>query len=102
MVASIANAISAYANAGRMVAPPGASGEAPAGTSFGDLLKQAAGDTVDTLKQGEAASLQAVTGKADLAQVTAAVTNAEVVLQAVVAVRDRVVQAYQDISRLSI
>jgi flagellar hook-basal body complex protein FliE len=102
MVANFANAISAYANAGRMTAPPSAGAEPTGGASFGEMLKQAAGDTVDALRHGEAASLQAAAGKADLAQVTAAVTNAEVVLQAVVAVRDRVVQAYQDISRLSI
>src|SRR5437899_1784253 len=51
---------------------------------------------------GEAASLNAVTGKADMSEVVTAVTNAEVALQTVTAVRDRVIQAYQDILRMPI
>jgi flagellar hook-basal body complex protein FliE len=54
------------------------------------------------LRQGEASSLQAVTGKADLTAVTQAVNNAEIALQAVTAVRDRVIAAYQDISKMPI
>jgi flagellar hook-basal body complex protein FliE len=100
MVATVANAAAAYANAGRM----GGSGLAPRdGTGFADMLKQAAGDAVDALKTGEAQSLQAVTtGKADLTTVTAAVNNAEIALQAVIAVRDKVIAAYQDISKMPI
>jgi flagellar hook-basal body complex protein FliE len=41
------------------------------------LLKEAAGDVGDALHKSEAASLQAVTGKPDLAQVAAAVNNAK-------------------------
>lgn len=101
MVATIANAAAAYANAGRI----GGSGLAPrdGSTGFADLLKQAAGDAVDALKTGEAASMQAVTtGKADLTKVTAAVNNAEIALQAVIAVRDKVIAAYQAISQMPI
>lgn len=100
MVATIANAAAAYANAGRI----GGSGSAAAGGGgFEDMLKQAAGDAVDALKTGEAQSLKAVTtGKADLTAVTEAVNNAEIALQAVIAVRDKVIAAYQDISKLAI
>src|SRR5260221_305873 len=66
--------------------------------TFKSVLDQAAG----VLKQGEAASLKAVTGKADISEVVTAVTNAEVALQTVTAVRDRVIQAYQDILRMPI
>jgi flagellar hook-basal body complex protein FliE len=45
-------------------------------------------------------SLQSVTGKTDLAAVTEAVTNAQVALQTVVAVRDRIISAYQDILKM--
>jgi flagellar hook-basal body complex protein FliE len=102
MAVPISNAIAAYANAGSI----GAAGTAPrpdaTGAGFGDMLAQAAGDLTQTLHQGEAASLQAATGKADLNQVVMAVNNAEVTLQAVIAVRDRIIQAYQDISKLAI
>ncbi len=100
MAPSITNAIAAYANAGKIAAPGGA--QSAQGTGFADLLKEAAGDATQALRQGEAASLEAVTGKADLAKVTEAVNNADVALQAVIAVRDRVIQAYQDISKMPI
>ncbi|HKW54950.1 MAG TPA: flagellar hook-basal body complex protein FliE [Stellaceae bacterium] len=101
MAAPISNAIAAYTNAGRVA---GAAGPAAAdgGESFAALLKQSAGDVGDALHKGEAASLQAVTGKPDLAQVAAAANNAEIALQAVIAVRDRVIQAYNDISKMPI
>jgi flagellar hook-basal body complex protein FliE len=100
MVASVANAAAAYANASKMTGTGGAAGGA--GGGFSDLLQQAAGDVVGALKTGEAQSLQAVTGKADLTAVTEAVNNAQIALQAVLAVRDKVIAAYQDISKLSI
>ena len=99
MVASISNAVAAYANAGKIAGPGLAARD---GGSFADLLKQAGGDAMGALKQGEAQSLQAVTGKADVTDVVTAVSNAEVALQTVTAVRDRVIQAYQDILRMPI
>jgi flagellar hook-basal body complex protein FliE len=95
------DAAHAYANAGKMAATGGGA-EQGAGGSFGDLLRQATNSVVDTVGKGEQASLQAAAGKADLAQVTQAVSNAEVAVQTVVALRDRVVQAYQDIMRMPI
>ncbi|HXQ51244.1 MAG TPA: flagellar hook-basal body complex protein FliE [Stellaceae bacterium] len=97
---NFADAVNAYASAGRMAstqAAPGAAGE-----GFGDMLRRAAAGVVDTVGKGEQASLQAAMGKADLANVTEAVNNAEVAVQTVVAIRDRVVQAYQDIMRMPI
>ena len=97
---NFADAVNAYQNAGRIAtgqaASPGADG------SFGDLLRHAAGNVVDTISKGEQASLQAATGSADLTAVTAAVNNAEVAVQTVVAIRDRVISAYQDIMRMPI
>jgi flagellar hook-basal body complex protein FliE len=95
------DAVNAYANAGRMATAETTPGAAP-GEGFGDMLRKAANGVVDTVSKGEQASLQAATGKADLAQVTEAINNAEVAVQTVVAIRDRVVQAYQDIMRMPI
>ena len=99
MVATIANAVAAYANAGRI----GSAGSHQAGNEYADLVKHAARDAIAALKNGEDESLQAVTtGKADLTAVTEAVNNAEIALQAVIAVRDKVISAYQDISKMPI
>ncbi len=101
MAVDFNSAINAYANANRIAS--GAAGAAPAaagGESFSKLLQQAGASVVDALNKSETSSLQAVTGKADLASVTEAVTNAQVALQTVVAVRDRVIAAYQDIMKM--
>ena len=101
MAAPIATAAAAaYAQAAKTAGPGIAARED--GGGFADLLKQAADGAVGALKQGEAASLKAVTGKADISEVVTAVTNAEVALQTVTAVRDRVIAAYQDILRMPI
>ncbi len=102
MVATVSTAAAAYATASKMTGAGSAGAPAAGGDGFADLLQQAAGDAVSALKSGEAQSLQAVTGKADLTAVTEAVNNAEIALQAVLAVRDKVISAYQDISKLSI
>jgi flagellar hook-basal body complex protein FliE len=65
-------------------------------------VRKAAEGAVDALKQGEQVSLQGVMGKADIAQVAAAVANADATLQTIVAVRDRVISAYQDIIKMAI
>jgi flagellar hook-basal body complex protein FliE len=100
MVATVSNAAAAYANAGKITGPGLAARDE--GGSFADLLKQAGGEALGALKEGEAQSLQAVTGKADVTAVTAAVNNAELALQSVLAVRDKIIAAYQDISKMPI
>ena len=72
------------------------------GVSFSDFLQKTATDSIDTLKKGEQMSAAAVVGEADLTDVVQAVTAAEVTLQTVVAVRDRLVSAYQEIMRMPI
>lgn len=51
---------------------------------------------------GEQASVQGLMGQADLSQVATAVSEAELTLQTVVAVRDKVVEAYREILRMPI
>jgi flagellar hook-basal body complex protein FliE len=96
----LSTAVAAYAQAAKTAGLGIAARDE--GGGFADLLKQASEGAVGVLKQGEAASLKAVTGKADISEVVTAVTNAEVALQTVTAVRDRVIQAYQDILRMPI
>jgi flagellar hook-basal body complex protein FliE len=102
MTVSFTNAIAAYANAGKMPTAPGLSEAGGAGSSFGDLVKGAIEGTVHTLQKGEQATMEAATGKTDLIKVTQAVNDAEVALQSVTAVRDKMVQAYQSIIQMPI
>ena len=99
MPVTFSTAATAYARAAAR--PLAAPTQAGAG-GFETMVQQAAQSTVGALKAGEQATLDAVSGKADLSQVVTAVSNAEVTLQAAVAVRDRVIQAYLDIIRMPI
>jgi len=95
-------AAAAYANAGKIASAGLGARDGAQDGGFGDLVRKAAEGAVDTLKQGEQVSLQGVMGKADIAQVAAAVANADATLQTIVAVRDRVISAYQDIIKMAI
>ncbi len=70
--------------------------------SFSDMMAQVATTAVDTLKAGEAASISGIQGKASVQQVVEAVMSAEQTLQTAIAIRDKVVAAYQEISRMAI
>jgi flagellar hook-basal body complex protein FliE len=99
MVANVSAALNAYASAASRAVQPGATEES-GGASFGSLLEQAAKESIDTLHTGEQMSAKAALGKADLTDVVSAVTNAEMTLQTVTAVRDKVVSAYQQILQM--
>lgn len=103
MVDQIASgkAASAYLNTAK-IAAPGTGGQEEEKLSFGSLIKGALEQVMSTQKASEKVSAQAVIGKADLTQVVQAVTEAETTLQTVVAVRDRLIAAYQDIMRMPI
>lgn len=69
---------------------------------FGRVLTEVASEGVASLRKAEAASIAGLNGQASVQQVVEAVMNAERTLQTAVAVRDKVVQAYQEISRMQI
>jgi flagellar hook-basal body complex protein FliE len=71
-------------------------------TSFSDAIAQVSQDAIDKVKQGEATAISGVDGQASVQQVVEAVMAAESTLQTAIAIRDKVVSAYQEISRMSI
>ncbi len=72
------------------------------GTGFSDALREATESAVSSLREGEAQSLQAAAGTADINDVVMAVGKAEMTLQTVVTLRDKVIGAYQEILRMPI
>ena len=103
MVLPVANAALAYAKAlSNAASGGGIGGDAAGGTSFADLLSGAAKQAVASTKQSEKASFGALSKSTELTDVVAAVNNAEITLDTVVAVRDRVINAYQDIIKMPI
>ena len=79
---------------------PAAQAESP--VDFGSFLAQMAADTAKTLKAGEAAALAGVNGQASTHQVVQAVMTTEQTLQSAIAIRDKVVTAFLELSRMQI
>ncbi len=73
-----------------------------AADSFTSLLASFSQDTTDKLKGAEAASISGIQGKATTQSVVEAVMNAQEQLQTVLAVRDKAVTAFQDVTRMPI
>ena len=84
----------------RSTAEGGAAGGA--GGDFGGVLARALGGAVATGTAAEQQAMQAIAGSGDLTAVVQAVSRAELTLQTATAIRDRVVQAYQDIMKMPI
>ncbi|MEI8178435.1 flagellar hook-basal body complex protein FliE [Aestuariivirga sp.] len=83
----------------------GTIGTAPgqgAGQDFASLLGRLAGTTADAIQQGESAAVAGIQGSLPLQTVVDRVMAAERTLQAALAVRDKAVGAYQEISRMQI
>lgn len=102
MVMNIGSALSAYkqANGAGLLGKTAAS-EGKVG-SFSDMLSNFMGDAVESVKKSENLAAQGAVGKADLQDVILAVNDAEVMLQTITSIRDKVVSAYQEVIRTSI
>jgi flagellar hook-basal body complex protein FliE len=100
MAVNIAQVLSAYANAPKPEI--GADVQATGGAQFSDMLAQTLNDAVAATSAGEQAIQMGAAGKANLVDVVTAVADAEVTLETVVAMRDRVIGAYQEIMRMPI
>jgi flagellar hook-basal body complex protein FliE len=69
---------------------------------FGDILKSAMSDAMQSSKMAEKQIVANVQGKADLVDVATAISSAQASLQTVLAVRDQVIAAYQQIMAMPI
>lgn len=70
--------------------------------NFAEMVKEAVATTSEGLKAGETAAAQVAAGDASLVDVVTAVSAAEVTLETAIAVRNRVIEAYQEILRMPI
>ena len=75
---------------------------AAAGGGFADMVKSAMTDAVHASKHAEGQMAAQVAGKAELVDVVTAISAAESSLETVMAVRDQVISAYQEIMRMPI
>jgi len=68
----------------------------------GGALGRVARDFAETLKQGEDTAKAAMTGGADPYSLVQALASTELAVETAVTVRDRVVEAYQEILRMPV
>ncbi|MFN3658510.1 MAG: flagellar hook-basal body complex protein FliE [Pseudolabrys sp.] len=107
-MASPISAAAAYASVAKMSANPaaalakGAGVPAASDTSFTSVLKEAIEAVAEAGRKSDAQTRAAATGKANMVDVVTAVSETEVAIDAVVAVRDKVIAAYEEIMRMPI
>jgi flagellar hook-basal body complex protein FliE len=94
-----ARAYSAIQGTEMPTAPVG--GAQPSG-GFADMLSSVMGDMTQTSRAAETQMTAAVQGQGSLIDVVTAVSSAEASLETVMAVRDQVISAYQEIMRMPI
>jgi flagellar hook-basal body complex protein FliE len=105
-------AAGAYANVARLADPSaglgkaagaaGAAGEGASGSSFGAMLKDALNSVTESGHKSDAQARAVVSGKSDMVDVVTAVSETEVAIETMVAVRNRVIEAYQSIMSMPI
>jgi flagellar hook-basal body complex protein FliE len=83
-------------------AGPSAASTADASKSFGAAITQALGQSIQTGHTADDQAMKAISGGGNLTDVVTALSHAEMTLQTATAIRDRVVQAYQDIMKMPI
>jgi flagellar hook-basal body complex protein FliE len=73
-----------------------------AGAGFEEMLGQAIDSGIRQVQEAERTSSAGLMGLASTVELATAMARAEVALQATVAVRDRVVAAYQEVMRMQL
>jgi flagellar hook-basal body complex protein FliE len=99
-------AAGAYASLARLADPSAALGKAAGdgagGPSFGSLLKEAVGTVLEAGRKSDAQTQAMAVGKANVVDLVTAVSETEVAIESMVAVRDKVIAAYEEIMRMPI
>jgi flagellar hook-basal body complex protein FliE len=101
-------AANAYASLARIMDHSGGAGAGigkvadGGGPSFGSMLKEAIGSVLDSGRKSDHQTVAMANGKANVMDVVTAVAETDVAVSTLVSVRDRVIQSYEEIMRMSI
>jgi flagellar hook-basal body complex protein FliE len=106
-MASPTVAANAYANLARILdgvgTGKGAGADADSkGPSFAAVLKDAIGSVAEAGHKSDAQTVAMASGKANVMDVVTAVAETDVAVSTLVSVRDKVIQSYQDIMKMTI
>jgi flagellar hook-basal body complex protein FliE len=95
--------LASLGGASSSLAPTGAAtSSAVGGADFSQMLGEVSGNTIGTMKTAEAASIQGLQGSESVHKVVESIMSAQRALQSTLAIRDKAVSAYQEISRMAI
>jgi flagellar hook-basal body complex protein FliE len=100
-MASPVSAVGAYTAAARLLSDPLQSKQGDDG-GFASVLKEAIASVNELGRKSDAETRAMANGKANVVDVVTAVSETEVAIDAVVAVRDKVIAAYEDIMKMPI
>ena len=104
-MASPSVAANAYANLARVLENTGTGagkGSEASGQSFASLLKDAVGSVMESGRKSDAQTVAMAAGKANVMDVVTAVADTDVAVSTLVSVRDKVIQSYEDIMKMTI
>jgi len=108
-MASPVAAANAYASLARLTDPSGGLSKVVSdvsgtsgGGNFSSVLKEALGAVAETARKSDTQAQALAAGKANVVDVVTAVAETEVAVEALVAVRDKMIQAYEEIMRMPI
>jgi flagellar hook-basal body complex protein FliE len=102
-MASPTVAANAYASLARILDTGGAGkGGDSSGPSFSAVLKDALGSVAEAGRKSDTQTVAMAQGKANVMDVVTAVAETDVAVSTLVSVRDRVIQAYEDIMKMPI
>ena len=91
------------ANLGRVLESGGVTAGADgAGPSFSAVLKDAIGGVMEAGRKSDAQTVAMANGKSNVMDVVTAVAETDVAVSTLVSVRDKVIQAYEDIMKMTI
>lgn len=107
MALPVSAATSAYANVAKLLnsqgTRPSVNQVAEAGGGdFARMLGEAVQGVVDSGKVSDAKAMDMVNGRGDMVDVVTAISETELAMNTMVAVRDRVISAYEEIMRMPI
>lgn len=72
------------------------------GPSFADMLEKVTSDAMETVRAGDAAAAAGIQGNLPMQDVIQATMEMETTLKTAVAVRDKLVVAYQEVLRMAV
>lgn len=101
------DAVSAYTQATKQMqqgleSRDGSDGVSEGGSVFSDMVSKSLGNVENATANLETQSAKALVGEANMVDVVTAASNAELVVNTVVSVRDKVIAAYNDILKMPI